>query len=181
MTENIRIEIGGGRCPLPGYTQYGYPGDGAEHECRWGYERLPIPDFHADEVYASHVIEHIPWWDSGYAISDVYRILKMGGALELHTVNFEYLVQQYLKGAAADQWQARGKNPHLHPFLSIASRIFCVGDMPEDPNWHRAVFDRPHLTSLFERAGFTGITYPIAPKGKEKHGPINMGIRGMKA
>ena len=166
----MKIEIGGGNSPVEGFEQL---------ECRWGYEPLPLEDESVDELYASHVIEHIPWWLSQQAIDDAHRVLKVGGTLEVHTVDFRYLTKQYLNGLRADDWTARGHNPDLDSFLSIASRIFSVGD-EDKRNWHRAIFDREYLDRLFSSAGFVDLIRPDWPLGRQKHGPINIGIRGVK-
>jgi predicted SAM-dependent methyltransferase len=167
----MKIEIGGGNSPVEGYEQI---------ESMWGYEYLPFNDCTVESVYAAHVIEHIPWWLSQQAINDAYRILMPGGCLEVHTVNFEYLVDCYIEDRAADHWMARGKNPDLHPFKSIASRIFSVDEEPGGLNWHRSIYDMAWLIELFTTAGFHDLTYPHEPRGPQKHGPINIGIRGVK-
>jgi SAM-dependent methyltransferase len=167
---SMKLEIGGGSSPVPGLVQA---------EGRWGYEPLPYPDGEYDLVYASHVIEHIPWWKSQDAVDDASRLLKRNGCLEIHTVDFRYLVCCYLADQPADNWDGRGNNPDHDYMLSIASRIFSVGE-PDDLNWHRAIFDMAHLTRLIINAGLVIHGYPKEPRGPTKHGKINIGIRGLK-
>lgn len=164
-----KLEIGGRPNPVPGYEQL-------HEDVRWGGDRLPYDDESFDEVYASHVIEHVPWFRVEYAILEACRVLRRGGTIEIHTVDFGYLVECYLRGRAGDQWQARGHNPDLHPFRWIASRIFSVG--PGD-NWHLGIFDRAYLTELLDAAGFGELESVDHPKGPN-HGPMNLGIRGRK-
>jgi len=163
-----KLEIGGGEHPLEGYEQM---------NAAWGLKPLLFDSNIFDEIYSSHCIEHVPWFQIPDAISEAYRILKPGGFLEIHTVNFNYLVQCYLQGNAGDKWNARGHNPEMDAFKWINSRIFSVG--PDD-NWHKAVLTKPYLEKLFTDAGFTNLKHLKEPRGAQKHGPISFGIKGTK-
>ena len=166
------LEIGGGEHPVEGYEQIN---EG------WGFKPLPFEDGTFERVYSSHCIEHVPWWLTKFAIAEVYRVLKPAGVFEVHTVDFAYLVGCYQKGAVGDKWGARGRNKEMHLMRWIASRVFSVAETPADPNWHRAIFDYPYLEELFKWAGFVGMIAVKAPMGPMKHGPINVGIKGVKA
>jgi len=168
-----RLEIGGHPAPVPGFEQL-------PAGVRWGTDRLPYPDGTFAEVYSSHVIEHVPWWLTQAAITEAVRVLEPGGLLEIHTVDFGYLVRCYQARDAGDGWQARGKNPHLHPIRWLASRLYSVDEDLGGDNWHRAVFDWPYLVELLSGAGLAGIDRAWEPRGREKHGAINIGIRGRK-
>ena len=48
-------------------------------------KRMPFGDNTFDVVYASHVIEHLPWYQVKLAVREWVRILKPGGALEIWT------------------------------------------------------------------------------------------------
>ena len=177
-----KLEIGGGSNPLDN-AEYEQLNDGIENFDNmviWGKDALPFNDNTFEEVYAAHVIEHIPWWNVRAALKEAVRVLAPGGALEVHTVDFEVLVRRYLDKSPADGWKARGRNQELHPFSNIISRLFCVGTSPSDPMWHRGMFDYAYLVELFQEAGLGYIQRVKEPKGREKHGTINVGIRGVK-
>lgn len=169
-----KLEIGGGGTPA---------GDGYEQvdvEVRWGYQPLPYEDGAFDEVYAAHVIEHVPWFLTRTAIADAVRVLKPGGVLEIHTVDFRKIVGAYQARRALDGWNARGRNPEVHPMRWMTARLFCLDDDPGGPMWHKALFDFDYLHELFCEAGLVRIGEAKLPKGPEKHGVINVGIRGVK-
>ena len=44
---------------------------------------LPFEDNTFDLVYASHVLEHIPWYKVEEVVKEWVRILKPGGVLEV--------------------------------------------------------------------------------------------------
>lgn len=175
----LRVEIGPGKHPLgDDWTTVGTAG--SDHECLWGMQRLPFDDDSVDEIYASHVIEHVPWWRTQSAIDEAFRVLRPGGTIELHTIDFAKVVELYLRGEAADGWDERDDVPHGEFMYWVSSRIFSYGQSFSDPQWHKALLDRPYLKRILTRAGFAEIEDAGEPRGAEKHGVSNMGIRAVK-
>jgi predicted SAM-dependent methyltransferase len=52
---------------------------GATCNSRWGQEPFPFADSTYGLVFASHVLEHVPWYRTDAAIAEVHRVLKVGG------------------------------------------------------------------------------------------------------
>jgi len=152
----------------------------ADHHCVWGQETLPFDDDSVDELYACHVIEHIPWWLTADALAEAFRVLKPGGMIELHTIDFMKLVRAYEIGESLDGWTCHGLNPDANLMRWIASRLFAYGRTHADVQWHKALFDYPYLKECLEGAGFTKTLLSVAPRGPEKHGVVNVGITGRK-
>lgn len=130
--------------------------------CRWGWEPLPFETDTFVEVFACHVLEHIPWHKTVEALSEVCRVLKPGGMFEVHVPNVAKLIDHYLKNERGDRWHkfGAGKNP----FLWFAGRMLGYG---EEHNWHKAVFDMDHLIHCLCLAGFDRIE-PL--DGKQQRG-----------
>ena len=141
---------------------------------RWGDEKLPFADDTYDLVYASHVLEHIPWFKTMPALREACRILKPGGALEVWVPDFARIVDAFRAGRCGDDW--RKHNPGGDPWYWLNGRVFAYG--PE-PNWHKAVFDAHALRCRLEEAGFVRIEKLRQPRGYD-HGPVNLGMRGFK-
>lgn len=141
---------------------------------RWGDQNLPIADNTYDLVYASHVLEHIPWYKTASALREVYRILKPNGTFDVWVPDLAKIVDAYRVGRCGDDW--RKHNPRGNPWHWLNGRVFSYG--PE-PNWHKAVFDAPSLCRRLEEAGFVGIEKLEKPRGYD-HGPVNLGMRGFK-
>ena len=53
--------------------------------CNISKEKLPYADNTFDEVYSSFVFEHLP--NPQFALIEMYRVLKKGGKIEIHTNN----------------------------------------------------------------------------------------------
>jgi SAM-dependent methyltransferase len=186
MTDLRCLEIGPGDCPIDpgwdtvdskiarigrgtdGYKQYPFGG--------WGYELIPAARGTYDLVYASHVLEHVPWYKTVNALKDVWRILKPGGTIEVWVPNFWYLVQCYQERICGDRWKKH--NRRRDPMLWLNGRLFTYG--PGDDNWHRACFDGGHLANCLQQAGFTDVArIPRRTRGRS-HGKIDLGMTGRK-
>ena len=147
---------------------------GIDVVARWGDEKLPVADRLYDLVYASHVLEHIPWFKTARALREVFRILKPGGVLEVWVPDFDKILEAYGAGRCGDDW--RKHNPRSDPWLWFNGRLFTYGPAP---NWHRAVFDARSLRSRLKQAGFGNVHKLTEPRGYD-HGVINLGMRGTR-
>ncbi|MGE3376462.1 MAG: methyltransferase domain-containing protein [Vicinamibacteria bacterium] len=150
---------------------------GADHRARWGEEPLPFPDEVFGEVYASHVLEHVPWFLSVAALREAHRVLAPGGLLEVWVPDLRAIVDSYLAGRCGDGW--RKHNPDGDPLLWLNGRLFTYG--PGDENWHRAAFDAEHLTACLTRAGFARVEVTRRRTRGVSHGPIDLGALAWKA
>lgn len=180
-----QLHIGPGRDKLPGQWDTLDVRPGSTYEVELGKHRhLPIPTGTYDLIYMSHVIEHIPWWKTVAVLDDLNRILKVGGRLEVWTVD-AYKVAQRLIDAEdndekwlPDNW--RRFNRRGDPVLWCAGRLFAYGSHPGDPNWHKALFTKKHLARCFEEAGFDHYFLDRSCVRGHDHGWINLGICGIK-
>lgn len=155
---------------------------GPDHYCCWGEQPLPLEDASIDLVYAAHVLEHVEWFQTHYALLEVHRVLKPGGVFEVWVPDFQYLVECYLGRKCGDEW--RHKNTTDDPMLWLNGRIFTYGGPLglADPNWHRTVFDFQYLSDCLTRAGFkevVRIDKTEKPRG-HNHGSISLGVRCKK-
>lgn len=146
-----------------------------DYVARWGSEALPFPNDHFDLVYASHVIEHVPWYETLTAFREVFRILRPGGTFEVHTVDFDVLVGVYFGQPPPEDWDAGGRNRPFHLMRWIASRIFSYG-RPQDENWHKAIFTRDYLAECLRDCGFADVATSVLdrPRGFHSHSAINL-------
>ena len=107
----MKIEIGGGRHPAPGFTNIDFATlpevdvvadvraiftpdvDIADYPSLESFQEPEI----ATHVRAIHFIEHIPWIYQEAMFGWFWTILQPGGVLEIATPNFRYIAQVYLK------------------------------------------------------------------------------------
>lgn len=175
----MRLEIGPGPEKLgeDWTTVSAAPGPAVDYMCEWGLDTFPLQDGSVDEIYASHVIEHVPWLHAEVALMEAWRVLKPGGLIEIHTIDFAKIVETYVAGTKAEH---RGG----HVMQELSYRLYATSRQPGDRscvNWHHAAYDRGYLTHLLGVCGFGSIEPVAEPRGPEKHGVYNLGLRAIKA
>jgi predicted SAM-dependent methyltransferase len=175
MSSSRKLEIGPGPTPLEGFDTVNMH-EPATYVCRWGFGKFPVPSNYYEFVFASHVLEHVPWNRTQMALSEVYRILQKGGSFEVWVPDFAYIIDCYHKNVCGDKW--RRYNPTENPMTWVNGRIFTYG--PGDDNWHHACFDESYLKKCLKEAGFKGITRIGKRTLGDSHGPIDMGMKGIK-
>lgn len=143
---------------------------------QWGMEKLPIEDERYNFVFASHVLEHVPWFKTVDALKEVLRILKPGGEVEIWVPDFQKIVRAYLAGECGDGWRRYNNDGDFMTWVN--GRIFTYG--PGDENWHRACFDEDSLESCLVKAGFKLVGLVAGRRIGKGHGVIELGMRGKK-
>lgn len=181
-----RLEIGPGRARIPGFeTLDVVPGRHVDHVA--DARTLPLEDGAFDLIYASHVIEHVPWYQTVDTLREWRRVLAPGGEIEIWTVDAAKVAHAILaaeRDPDFDATQCDGwtrYNPDRNPFLWAAGRMFAYSKRgrADDPNWHRALFTPRWLRSALELAGFVDIARLSdgAERGKS-HGFVTLGMGG---
>ncbi|HXG47022.1 MAG TPA: methyltransferase domain-containing protein [Methylomirabilota bacterium] len=184
-----RLEIGPGSRRIPGFETLNIvPGPGVDYVAD-AARRLPFPDGTFDLIYASHILEHIPWYQTLATLREWTRTLKPGGALEVWVPDglkiCETLVRFEREGIneiERDGWYRF--NPEQDPCKWAAGRLYTYGDGSgrlDHPNWHRSLFTPRYLHLLLQRAGLIEIR-PLSRaevRGAD-HGWINLGYRGVR-
>jgi SAM-dependent methyltransferase len=185
-----QLEIGPGPARMPGFETLNvlwwpnvdYVADAAK--------RLPFKEATFDLVYASHVLEHIPWYQTETVLREWRRVLKPGGRLELWVPNGLEICRAFVEAEEGrandidrDGWYRF--NDEKDAAKWAAGRLFSYGDgkgTPGHPNWHLALFSERYLSDLLGRAGFTDCK-PLPPGSARgyDHGWINLGVCGTKA
>lgn len=105
-------------------------------------EPLPLSSDEFDEVYSAYVFEHISWRKVSQFISEIHRILKMGGKAIIVTAN---LLEQARVLVNKSIWD-----------LNDLCMIFGGLDYPE--NSHKSSMSPELAVRLFKDAGFTSVT-----------------------
>src|SRR5262245_30626956 len=140
--------------------------------CEWGAEPLPFENETFDLVYASHVLEHVPWYHTLTALREALRVLRVGGHLEVHVPDFDKLSLAARHQCVLDDFAEENRNAELHWMHWVAERLFHMGP---DEQLHKAAFNEAHLKWCLERAGFVAVRRLASERGQD-HGVINLGI-----
>jgi predicted SAM-dependent methyltransferase len=169
----VKLEIGPGENPLgspPEWTHLDFD------DFLWGRDPIPLGSGTVDELYASHVLEHVPWTQTAAALAEALRVLAPGGLLELWVPDFGYIISCYQNHVCGDAW--RRHNPAGDPMTWVNGRIFTYG--PDERNWHHACFDSEHLRKVVQAAGFTDARICPERRRGTSHGLIDLGVTARK-
>lgn len=144
--------------------------------------KLPFPDGTFIEVYSSHCIEHIEWYDVENTLTEWARVLRTGGWLEVHTVNGESMMRTLLGEGTTEAGAWRNDLHKGDPYKWAAGRLLNYAKPgAKGTAWmHRAILTPAYLRRCFKQIGLTEIEPVFEPKGSKKHRSINMGLRGRK-
>jgi len=105
-----------------------------------------------DMVYMCHILEHIKGNDLKRVLTEMKRVLKVGGVLRLSVPDFDRLVEVY---------DTCGKD------INIISRQL-MGGQDHEYNVHYSVFNHGRLSELLKEVGFREIV-PWDPDNCEHH------------
>lgn len=152
-------------------------------------KKLPFKNETFEVIYASHVLEHVPWYMVEGTLKEWARILTTGGQLEIWVPNGVKICKAFVDAELfeknyihIDGWYRF--NPNKDPCVWAAGRIFAYGDghgNPSSPNWHKALFSLRYLTLLMSKAGLSDIRKIEREEIRgNDHGWINLGIKGTK-
>ena len=184
-----RLEIGPGPHAIEGFETLNivggrwvdYVGDAARD--------LPFDEGVFELVYASHVLEHIPWYQSEGVLAEWVRVLGKGGRLEVWVPDGLKICRAMVaaedegdEGWKGDGWRKFNEDNDVCKWA--AGRLFTYGDgegTTDHPNWHRAMFTPRYLKGLFEGAGLRDVRVMDAGEVRgADHGWINLGVTGVK-
>lgn len=183
------LEIGPGHGRIEGFETL-------DVSARWNIDyvvdasgKLPFPQGTFRVIYASHVLEHIPWYQVRKTLDEWVRVLAPGGALEVWVPNGLEICRVFVDSETTgrdathlDGWYRF--NPDRDQCTWAAGRIFTYGDGtgdPADPNWHRGLFSPRYLKKLMEEAGLVDVRLMDRSEVRGyDHGWINLGVRGTR-
>jgi predicted SAM-dependent methyltransferase len=157
----MRINIGAGSVPLPGYVPV---------DRKTGGEAFPltlpggeiVPDNSCDEIRASHVLEHFLSAQIQDIVSHWAAKLKPGGVLKIAVPDFEWCARAYLEGKQA-------------PIEG-----YVMGGQVDADDRHGAIFDAETLVDLFRGAGLTDIGRWDADAEDCSALPVSLNMRAVK-
>lgn len=138
----IKLNIGAGESDLPGFISV---------DIKTGTDAtktLPYESNSVDEVYCSHMLEHVHYTKHIETVKDWVRVLKPGGRIRIAVPNFDLVLSQYLSGDISPD----KLNAWLH------------GGLAEDTDRHKiATFNPDRLEMLLRRCGVENIE-PFEPE-----------------
>lgn len=184
-----RLEIGPGSNRIEGFETLNIVG-GRNVDYVWNAERrLPFRAGTFSIIYASHILEHIPWFRTERVLKEWVRVLASGGRLELWVPDGLKICKAFVEAEASqdqsfhqDGWFRF--NESKDPCAWASGRIFSYGDgsgYRNHPNWHLAIFSPRYLEEALLRAGCSRVEHLERSQVRgHDHGWINLGVCGIK-
>ncbi len=155
----LRLNLGGGPIDLPGFVNV---------DRIHGREAYPLayPDHAAEEIVASHILEHFGNQEVAAVLREWVRVLKPGGTLRVAVPDIQYISHQFLQG-----------NPNGEPLGS-----YLMGGQTTPDDFHKSVFCEERLRNLMEEAGL----YDLKRWSSDREGdcarlPVSLNLEGTKA
>ena len=135
---------------------------------------IAFSDGSVDEIYASHVLEHVQQADVLQTLKGLYRILKPQGLLMVSVPDMDILCHLFI-------------NPLANPDIKFHAMRMMFGGQTDQNDFHFIGFNQQFLTSFLARAGFRNIervtsfglfddTSDYKPYGS----PISLNMRAIK-
>jgi len=186
---NRKLEIGPGLECLDGFeTMNIIGGKNIDYVINAG-KKLPFNDESFELIYASHVLEHLPWYHVEDSLKEWFRVLKKNGALELFVPDGLKVCNAFVLGETQnsnlfmqDDWYKF--NSEKDPCVWANGRIFSYGGGDgerKNPNWHMSLFSERYLNMLLLKIGFKNIEKLSSSDVRgHDHGWINLGLRAIK-
>jgi predicted SAM-dependent methyltransferase len=129
----VKLNIGAGPTQLPGFESW---------DVKQGRRAYPldVPDGAVEEIYASHVLEHISHRLTVLVLRDWFRALQPGGRLRVAVPDFEYAVKKFVE---KDQ--------------AVPIEAWIMGGQVDEHDFHRAAFTEQKLRNALQAAGFVQV------------------------
>lgn len=153
----VRYNLGSGPNQLPGYINI---------DRSLGTEAYPLKDVadgSADEVRASHILEHFPHGLSVAVLKEWARVLKVGGHLKVAVPDFEKIAAAY-KDDKCD-WPIEG---------------YLLGGQTDKNDFHHSMWDKGKLTQALEAAGLVSIRPWKSEVADCAALPVSLNLQGSK-
>jgi SAM-dependent methyltransferase len=184
-----KLEIGPGPQRIPGFETLNVVA-ASNVDYLWNAaKRLPFRSNTFELVYASHILEHIPWYETEQVLAEWVRIVAPGGRLEIWVPDGLKICKAFVDAEerTSNDYEEDGWyrfNEQKDSCLWASGRIFSYGDgvgTLGHPNWHLAVFSYRYLEQALIKAG----CHAVEPLERSQirghdHGWINLGIAGIK-
>ena len=183
------LEIGPGKKRIPGFETLNIinPKE-VDYVCD-ASKKLPFKDETFDIIYASHILEHIPWYQTENVLKEWVRVLKPRSVLEIWVPDGVKICKTFVEAEEniannihLDGWYRF--NEEQDPCKWASGRIFTYGDgtgRRNHPNWHFALFSFRYLAQLLLDSGLSNIRQLDRNEIRGyDHGWINLGISGEK-
>lgn len=183
------LEIGPGEERIAGFETLNIVGGFNVDYVYDAAKKMPFKDNTFEIIYASHILEHVAWYQVRQVLGEWVRILKPNGVIEIWVPDAYKICSVVLDAEQGinvdllkDGWFRF--NEKKDPYVWANGRLFTYGDGTGNVNhhnWHRAMFTPKSLIALMKESGLTNVELMQENEVRGySHGWIGLGIRGTK-
>lgn len=119
---------------------------------------FPLGNNEFDYIFSEHMIEHIPYSQGLFMLTESFRVLRNKGTIRISTPDLSFLIDLY-KNEKSDlqrEYIKWATNTYIK-YAPYYDDTFVINNFVRD--WgHLFIYDEKTLRSSMEKAGFTGIT-----------------------
>jgi predicted SAM-dependent methyltransferase len=159
----VRVEIGAGEKPHPGYDIHVDILPLPDIEVISRIDQLPFATASIDALRANHVLEHQSYELVEPTLREWARVMRPGATLDIGVPDARFIAEQWVRGeidtAEANYWILGG-----HSDRAAHQGVDARGVPRWIWNAHHTLFDAESLRALVSRCGFTDLdifTYDI--------------------
>jgi len=150
-----KLNVGAGDYPLPGWANLdSNPERNAEIVADALDHLRGCEAGRYDEIYAGHVIEHMPQEDAKAFMAECYRVLTPGGKLGIVVPDAREILRRYVAGAVDSLEYPQGTWWKIAD-LDTLNAWFIYSTIQD--SHHRWMWDKETLTRAMTDAGFIGL------------------------
>jgi predicted SAM-dependent methyltransferase len=118
-------------------------------------KQFPFETGQFDYVFSEHLIEHLPYEQGIWMLSECFRVTKPGGTVRITTPNIEFLADLYKSRNAEPQkryidWSTRS----FIPQAPETSAVFVINNFLYCDWGHQFIYDSTTLGRALETVGF---------------------------
>ncbi|MBK35703.1 MAG: hypothetical protein CME26_09275 [Gemmatimonadetes bacterium] len=99
---DVRLNLGCGTDRREGYINVDVYVDTAD--LRMDIFHLPLETGTVDEIFSSHMLEHLGKYEVPKALAEWHRVLRAGGRIRLNLPDLEWMVQHWLEQPESERW-----------------------------------------------------------------------------
>ena len=150
--EKILLELGSGiKKGKNGWITVDDNGADIFHDLR---RKIPLPNETVDQIYTSHLLEHLSFKDMTIFINECFRVLKKGGSLSVCVPDASLYIESYVN-----------KKKFRENYDCVKSAVVDTGSFMDQVNYiaymdqlHKYMFDSENLVNTLSIAPFKNIS-----------------------
>lgn len=147
-SKKILLEIGSGnKKGKNGWVTIDLHGADIIHDLKKG---IPLPEASVDEIYASHVLEHISFKDLIILLEEIHRVLKENGKFSVSVPDASLYIRSYVnmqKFLPEEELY----QPAVVDTGSLMDQINYIAYMDQE---HKYLFDKQNLVNTLKKIPF---------------------------